>query len=155
MHFKLLNQWSSLKLDSHTHPAVDAWPAQKSTRLLEFFTDTLHPSTSGPWSTSAVCPAAAWHPALMGQQPGKLVGDQRRPSLPALPFIKGAGKRETSRQGAQHCNVFTVHGESTFKRLQWCICSGHMTVCAVDVYKKLRRPQISFLEREDCPDRGR
>ncbi|XP_058630423.1 tyrosine-protein kinase ABL1 isoform X1 [Onychostoma macrolepis] len=45
----------------------------------------------------------------MGQQPGKLVGDQRRPSLPALPFIKGAGKRETSRQGAQHCNVFTVH----------------------------------------------
>ncbi|XP_042571670.1 tyrosine-protein kinase ABL1 isoform X1 [Cyprinus carpio] len=45
----------------------------------------------------------------MGQQPGKFVGDQRRPSLPALPFIKGAGKRETSRQGAQHFNVFTVH----------------------------------------------
>lgn len=45
----------------------------------------------------------------MGQQPGKLVGDQRRPSLPALPFIKAAGKREASRQGAQHCNVFTVH----------------------------------------------
>uniref|UniRef100_A0A673M3L3 Tyrosine-protein kinase n=1 Tax=Sinocyclocheilus rhinocerous TaxID=307959 RepID=A0A673M3L3_9TELE len=45
----------------------------------------------------------------MGQQPVKLVGDQRRPSLPALPFIKGAGKREASRQGAQHCNVFTVH----------------------------------------------
>uniref|UniRef100_A0A9J8A8Q1 Tyrosine-protein kinase n=2 Tax=Cyprinus carpio TaxID=7962 RepID=A0A9J8A8Q1_CYPCA len=45
----------------------------------------------------------------MGQQPGKLVGDQRRPSLPALPFIKGAGRRETPRQGAQHCNVFTVH----------------------------------------------
>lgn len=45
----------------------------------------------------------------MGQQPGKFVGDQRRPSLPALPFIKGTGKRETSRQGLQHCNVFTVH----------------------------------------------
>ncbi|XP_051544972.1 tyrosine-protein kinase ABL1 isoform X1 [Myxocyprinus asiaticus] len=45
----------------------------------------------------------------MGQQPGKFVGDQRRPSLPALPFIKGAMKRETTRQGAQHFNVFTVH----------------------------------------------
>ncbi|KAM3874059.1 tyrosine-protein kinase ABL1 isoform 2-T2 [Diretmus argenteus] len=42
----------------------------------------------------------------MGQQPGKFVGDQRRPSLPA--FIKG-GKRESSRHGAQHFNVFAVH----------------------------------------------
>uniref|UniRef100_A0A3Q3KPM6 Tyrosine-protein kinase n=1 Tax=Monopterus albus TaxID=43700 RepID=A0A3Q3KPM6_MONAL len=42
----------------------------------------------------------------MGQQPGKFVGDQRRPSLPA--FIKG-GKRESSRHGAQPCNVFAVH----------------------------------------------
>ncbi|XP_056314867.1 tyrosine-protein kinase ABL1 isoform X1 [Danio aesculapii] len=45
----------------------------------------------------------------MGQQPGKLVGEQRRPSLPALPFIKAAGRRETPRHGAPHCNVFTVH----------------------------------------------
>ncbi|XP_056603248.1 tyrosine-protein kinase ABL1 isoform X1 [Triplophysa dalaica] len=46
----------------------------------------------------------------MGQQPGKFVGDQRRPSLPALPFIKGTGKRETSRQGALHfLNVFVDH----------------------------------------------
>ncbi|KAI1905040.1 hypothetical protein AGOR_G00011850 [Albula goreensis] len=44
----------------------------------------------------------------MGQQPGKFVGDQRRPSLPALHFIKGS-KREHTRHGAQHCNVFTVH----------------------------------------------
>ncbi|XP_030623247.1 tyrosine-protein kinase ABL1 [Chanos chanos] len=44
----------------------------------------------------------------MGQQPGKFVGDQRRPSLPALHFIKG-GKRDLSRQGGQHCNVFEVH----------------------------------------------
>uniref|UniRef100_A0A3Q3MD10 Tyrosine-protein kinase n=1 Tax=Mastacembelus armatus TaxID=205130 RepID=A0A3Q3MD10_9TELE len=42
----------------------------------------------------------------MGQQPGKFVGDQRRPSLPA--FIKG-GKRESSRHGTQPCNVFAVH----------------------------------------------
>ncbi|XP_070706262.1 tyrosine-protein kinase ABL1 isoform X1 [Pempheris klunzingeri] len=42
----------------------------------------------------------------MGQQPGKFVGDQRRPSLPA--FIKG-GKRESSRHGSQPCNVFAVH----------------------------------------------
>ncbi|XP_076868100.1 tyrosine-protein kinase ABL1 isoform X1 [Brachyhypopomus gauderio] len=45
----------------------------------------------------------------MGQQPGKFVGDQRRPSLPALNFIKGGGKRETARHGAQHLNVFEVH----------------------------------------------
>eukprot|EP00063_Salmo_salar_P016271 XP_013991106.1 PREDICTED: tyrosine-protein kinase ABL1-like isoform X1 [Salmo salar] len=44
----------------------------------------------------------------MGQQPGKFVGDQRRPSLPTLHFIKG-GKRESSRHGAHHCNVFAVH----------------------------------------------
>ncbi|XP_028318311.1 tyrosine-protein kinase ABL1 isoform X1 [Gouania willdenowi] len=42
----------------------------------------------------------------MGQQPGKFVGDQRRPSLPA--FIKG-GKRESSRHGSQPFNVFVVH----------------------------------------------
>lgn len=42
----------------------------------------------------------------MGQQPGKFVGDQRRPSLPA--FIRG-GKRESSRHGSQPCNVFAVH----------------------------------------------
>ncbi|XP_026029576.1 tyrosine-protein kinase ABL1 isoform X1 [Astatotilapia calliptera] len=42
----------------------------------------------------------------MGQQPGKLVGDQRRPSLPA--FIKGS-KKESSRHGNQPCNVFAVH----------------------------------------------
>ncbi|XP_066568732.1 tyrosine-protein kinase ABL1 isoform X1 [Amia ocellicauda] len=44
----------------------------------------------------------------MGQQPGKALGDQRRPSLPALHFIK-ATKRESSRHGAQHCNVFVEH----------------------------------------------
>ncbi|XP_012724644.2 tyrosine-protein kinase ABL1 isoform X1 [Fundulus heteroclitus] len=38
----------------------------------------------------------------MGQQPGKLVGDQRRPSFPA--FIKG-GKRDSTR----HVNVFDKH----------------------------------------------
>lgn len=54
-------------------------------------------------------PAAAWHPALMGQQPGKFVGEQRRPSLPS--FIK-SGKRESSRLGTQPCNVFVVHGKS-------------------------------------------
>ncbi|XP_059906590.1 tyrosine-protein kinase ABL1 isoform X1 [Gadus macrocephalus] len=42
----------------------------------------------------------------MGQQPGKFVGEQRRPSLPA--FIK-SGKRESSRHGPHHCNVFAVH----------------------------------------------
>ncbi|XP_062815101.1 tyrosine-protein kinase ABL1 isoform X2 [Anolis carolinensis] len=45
----------------------------------------------------------------MGQQPGKVLGDQRRPSLPALPFIKGAAKKETSRHGGQPCNVFLEH----------------------------------------------
>ncbi|XP_046906936.1 tyrosine-protein kinase ABL1 isoform X1 [Hypomesus transpacificus] len=44
----------------------------------------------------------------MGQQPGKVSGDQRRPSLPALPFIK-AGRRDASRHGPLHCNVFAVH----------------------------------------------
>ncbi|XP_077592836.1 tyrosine-protein kinase ABL1 isoform X1 [Stigmatopora nigra] len=42
----------------------------------------------------------------MGQQPGKFVGDQRRPSLPA--FIKGV-KRESTRHGIHPCNVFAVH----------------------------------------------
>ncbi|XP_009948808.1 PREDICTED: tyrosine-protein kinase ABL1 isoform X4 [Leptosomus discolor] len=45
----------------------------------------------------------------MGQQPGKVLGDQRRPSLPALHFIKGAGKKESSRHGGPHCNVFVEH----------------------------------------------
>ncbi|XP_035301896.1 tyrosine-protein kinase ABL1 isoform X3 [Cricetulus griseus] len=45
----------------------------------------------------------------MGQQPGKVLGDQRRPSLPALHFIKGAGKRDSSRHGGPHCNVFVEH----------------------------------------------
>ncbi|XP_072488834.1 tyrosine-protein kinase ABL1 isoform X1 [Notamacropus eugenii] len=48
----------------------------------------------------------------MGQQPGKVLGDQRRPSLPALHFIKGAGKKESSRHGGPHCNVFVEHGLS-------------------------------------------
>jgi len=47
----------------------------------------------------------------MGQQPGKVLGDQRRPSLPALHFIKGAGKKESSRHGGPHCNVFVEHGK--------------------------------------------
>ncbi|XP_009997189.1 PREDICTED: tyrosine-protein kinase ABL1 isoform X2 [Chaetura pelagica] len=45
----------------------------------------------------------------MGQQPGKVLGDQRRPSLPALHFIKGAGKKESSRHGGPPCNVFVEH----------------------------------------------
>lgn len=54
----------------------------------------------------------------MGQQPGKFVGDQRRPSLPALNFIKSGGKRDSSRHGPQPCNVFAVHGkEVEFKFL--------------------------------------
>lgn len=53
-------------------------------------------------------PATAWHPALMGQQPGKFVGDQRRPSFHA--FIKG-GKRESSRHVSQPWNVFDRHGK--------------------------------------------
>ncbi|XP_059494328.1 tyrosine-protein kinase ABL1-like isoform X2 [Stegostoma tigrinum] len=44
----------------------------------------------------------------MGQQPGKVLADQRRPTLPALHFIKG-GKREASKHGAQHFNVFVEH----------------------------------------------
>lgn len=64
--------------------------------------------TASIWAQLWRVPAAAWHPALMGQQPGKFVGDQRRPSLPA--FIKGA-KRESSRHGSQPCNVFAVHGK--------------------------------------------
>nr|XP_023665294.1 tyrosine-protein kinase ABL1-like isoform X1 [Paramormyrops kingsleyae] len=43
----------------------------------------------------------------MGQQPGKSAGDPRKPSLPALHFIKG-GKKE-ARLGLQHCNVFEEH----------------------------------------------
>ncbi|XP_004593535.2 tyrosine-protein kinase ABL1 isoform X1 [Ochotona princeps] len=46
----------------------------------------------------------------MGQQPGKVLGDQRRPSLPALHFIKGSGKKESAtRHGGPHCNVFVEH----------------------------------------------
>ncbi|GAA6088281.1 tyrosine-protein kinase ABL1 isoform X1 [Tachysurus ichikawai] len=45
----------------------------------------------------------------MGQQPGKFVGEQRRPSLPALNFIKSGGKRDSSRHGPLPCNVFAVH----------------------------------------------
>lgn len=40
-----------------------------------------------------------------------MLGDQRRPSLPALHFIKVAGKKETSRHGGPPCNVFVEHGE--------------------------------------------
>lgn len=49
----------------------------------------------------------------MGQQPGKVLGDQRRPSLPALHFIKGGVKKEASKQGGTHCNVFLEHGKSS------------------------------------------
>ncbi|XP_069799710.1 tyrosine-protein kinase ABL1 isoform X2 [Dendropsophus ebraccatus] len=45
----------------------------------------------------------------MGQQPGKVLGDQRRPSLPALPFIKGVGKKDAAKHGGPHCNVFVEH----------------------------------------------
>ncbi|XP_036271961.1 tyrosine-protein kinase ABL1 isoform X1 [Pipistrellus kuhlii] len=45
----------------------------------------------------------------MGQQPGKVLGDQRRPSLPALHFIKVAGKKESPRHGGPPCNVFVEH----------------------------------------------
>lgn len=46
----------------------------------------------------------------MGQQPGKVLADQRRPTLTALQFIKG-GRREASKHGAQHFNVFVEHGK--------------------------------------------
>ncbi|XP_066436306.1 tyrosine-protein kinase ABL1 isoform X2 [Eleutherodactylus coqui] len=45
----------------------------------------------------------------MGQQPGKVLGDQRRPSLPALPFIKAGGKKDAPKHGSPHCNVFVEH----------------------------------------------
>lgn len=72
----------------------------------------------------------AWHPALMGQQPGKFVGDQRRPSLPALNFIKSGGKRDSSRHGPLPCNVFAVHGKEVTSSVPsfgsfrlWTLCS--------------------------------
>ncbi|XP_053551961.1 tyrosine-protein kinase ABL1 isoform X2 [Bombina bombina] len=45
----------------------------------------------------------------MGQQPGKVLGDQRRPSLPALPFIKVTAKKDSAKHGGAHCNVFVEH----------------------------------------------
>ncbi|XP_070614579.1 tyrosine-protein kinase ABL1 isoform X2 [Erythrolamprus reginae] len=46
----------------------------------------------------------------MGQQPGKVLGDQRRPSLSALHFIKSGVKKEApSKQGGSHCNIFLEH----------------------------------------------
>ncbi|OCT57566.1 hypothetical protein XELAEV_18003347mg [Xenopus laevis] len=45
----------------------------------------------------------------MGQQPGKVLGEQRRPSLPVLPFIKGGGKKDSAKHAGPHCNVFVEH----------------------------------------------
>lgn len=53
----------------------------------------------------------------MGQQPGKLGGDTRRPSLPALPFIKTGRKDGSSRHGPLTCNVFVAHGKNDSSRL--------------------------------------
>ncbi|XP_035411274.1 tyrosine-protein kinase ABL1 isoform X2 [Cygnus atratus] len=69
----------------------------------------------------------------MGQQPGKVLGDQRRPSLPALHFIKGAGKKESSRHGGPHCNVFVEHANlvkttSLVIQLRWLSGTG-LTQC--------------------------
>uniref|UniRef100_A0A0A6YVY6 C-abl oncogene 1, non-receptor tyrosine kinase n=1 Tax=Mus musculus TaxID=10090 RepID=A0A0A6YVY6_MOUSE len=67
----------------------------------------------------------------MGQQPGKVLGDQRRPSLPALHFIKGAGKRDSSRHGGPHCNVFVEHAVFRHPRRGhqvslWMVVSHHV-----------------------------
>ncbi|XP_068104948.1 tyrosine-protein kinase ABL1 isoform X2 [Hyperolius riggenbachi] len=45
----------------------------------------------------------------MGQQPGKVLGDQRRPSLPVLPFIKGVVKKDATKHAGPHFNVFVEH----------------------------------------------
>lgn len=78
---------------------------------------------------------------FMGQQPGKVLGDQRRPSLPALHFIKGAGKRDSSRHGGPHCNVFVEHGECFpgfrslfFLKHQRSFCNK---TCVSSLYKKI------------------
>lgn len=74
----------------------------------------------------------------MGQQPGKVLGDQRRPSLPALHFIKGAGKKESARHGGPHCNVFVEHGE--------CFSSFLVTFCltcsALGMHKELEQQRL-------------
>lgn len=93
-----------------------SWARERGLCLLLFLSLLGGPLLHGEQPSPARrVPAAAWHPALMGQQPGKFVGDQRRPSLPA--FIKG-GKRESSRHGTQPCNVFAVHGKSEMLWLQ-------------------------------------
>ncbi|XP_078502337.1 tyrosine-protein kinase ABL1 isoform X2 [Lissotriton helveticus] len=45
----------------------------------------------------------------MGQQPGKVLGDQRRPSMPALNFMKGTLKKDPMRHGGPCLNIFVEH----------------------------------------------
>lgn len=105
MHDTDLHRWAtSLILQERTR-----WARARGSRLLSV-PSLLGVQLSDSEQLSPVwrVPAAAWHPALMGQQPGKFAGDQRRPSLPA--FIRG-GRRESSRHGNHPCNVFAVHGK--------------------------------------------
>lgn len=101
---------------THT-PGEDSVSQERGSCLLQILplpfselSDRLRPT----W----IVPAAAWHPALMGQQPGKFVGDQRRPSLPA--FIKG-GKKDLPRHVNQPMNVFDWHGKITTLLFFFCI----------------------------------
>ncbi|XP_069465372.1 tyrosine-protein kinase ABL1 isoform X2 [Ambystoma mexicanum] len=45
----------------------------------------------------------------MGQQPGKVLGDQRKPSMPALNFMKGSLKKDPARHGGPCLNIFVEH----------------------------------------------
>ncbi|XP_069093169.1 tyrosine-protein kinase ABL1 isoform X2 [Pleurodeles waltl] len=45
----------------------------------------------------------------MGQQPGKVLGDQRRPTMPALNFMKGTLKKDPTRHGGPCLNIFMEH----------------------------------------------
>ncbi|XP_053852651.1 tyrosine-protein kinase ABL1 isoform X4 [Vidua macroura] len=88
----------------------------------------------------------------MGQQPGKVLGDQRRPSLPALHFIKGAGKKESSRHAGPHCNVFVEHGVS----VKQCSIAGHDdTAWHEQLPEALQRPVVSDFEPQGLSEAAR
>ncbi|KAG9473271.1 hypothetical protein GDO78_019492 [Eleutherodactylus coqui] len=67
----------------------------------------------------------------MGQQPGKVLGDQRRPSLPALPFIKAAGKKDAPKHGSPHCNVFEEVPQSILYAAPPCPLEAALTLASV------------------------
>ncbi|XP_053817746.1 tyrosine-protein kinase ABL1 isoform X4 [Vidua chalybeata] len=88
----------------------------------------------------------------MGQQPGKVLGDQRRPSLPALHFIKGAGKKESSRHAGPHCNVFVEHGVA----VKQCSIAGHEdTAWHERLPEALQRPVVSDFEPQGLSEAAR